>query len=85
MNLLNDINSPVDLRRLSRAQLPLLADELRQFVIDSVSQTGGHLSSNLGTINGNSKGKKWIKKYCSRSRAASALGLTGQSKLSSEL
>ena len=50
MNLLNDINSPVDLRRLSRAQLPLLADELRQFVIDSVSQTGGHLSSNLGTV-----------------------------------
>lgn len=50
MNLLNNINSPVDLRRLSRAQLPLLADELRQFVIDSVSQTGGHLSSNLGTV-----------------------------------
>jgi len=50
MNLLNDISSPVDLRRLSRAQLPLLADELRQFVINSVSQTGGHLSSNLGTV-----------------------------------
>jgi len=50
MNLLNNINSPVDLRRLSRVQLPLLADELRQFVIDSVSQTGGHLSSNLGTV-----------------------------------
>lgn len=50
MNLLNDINSPVDLRRLSHAQLPLLAKELRQFVLDSVSQTGGHLSSNLGTV-----------------------------------
>jgi 1-deoxy-D-xylulose-5-phosphate synthase len=50
MNLLNDINSPADLRRLTRAQLKLLADELRQFVIDSVSQTGGHLSSNLGTV-----------------------------------
>ncbi|MBC7489111.1 MAG: 1-deoxy-D-xylulose-5-phosphate synthase [Glaciimonas sp.] len=50
MNLLNKINSPADLRLLSRAQLKQLADELREFVIDSVSQTGGHLSSNLGTV-----------------------------------
>ncbi|PUA20586.1 1-deoxy-D-xylulose-5-phosphate synthase [Glaciimonas sp. PCH181] len=50
MNLLNKINSPADLRLLSRAQLKPLADELREFVIDSVSQTGGHLSSNLGTV-----------------------------------
>ncbi|MBC7404475.1 MAG: 1-deoxy-D-xylulose-5-phosphate synthase [Cytophaga sp.] len=47
---LSSINSPADLRKLSRAQLVPLADELRQFVIDSVSKTGGHLSSNLGTI-----------------------------------
>lgn len=47
---LTSINSPADLRKLSRAQLVPLADELRQFVIDSVSKTGGHLSSNLGTI-----------------------------------
>jgi 1-deoxy-D-xylulose-5-phosphate synthase len=49
-SLLSSINNPGDLRKLSRAQLTPLADELRQFVIDSVSQTGGHLSSNLGTI-----------------------------------
>ena len=50
MDLLNNIHDPVDLRKLSRAQLTPLADELRNFVIDSVSKTGGHLSSNLGTI-----------------------------------
>ncbi len=49
-NLLSTIESPADLRRLSRAQLHPLADELRQYVLDSVSQTGGHLSSNLGTV-----------------------------------
>jgi 1-deoxy-D-xylulose-5-phosphate synthase len=49
-NLLQTINIPADLRKLTRAQLPLLADELRDFVIDSVSKTGGHLSSNLGTV-----------------------------------
>ena len=49
-SLLSSINNPGDLRKLPRAQLAPLADELRQFVIDSVSKTGGHLSSNLGTI-----------------------------------
>ena len=49
-NLLSTIQSPADLRRLSRAQLGPLADELRAFVLDSVSKTGGHLSSNLGTV-----------------------------------
>ena len=48
--LLETINSPADLRRLDKSQLPQLASELRDFVIKSVSQTGGHLSSNLGTI-----------------------------------
>jgi 1-deoxy-D-xylulose-5-phosphate synthase len=48
--LLETINTPADLRRLDKNQLPLLARELRDFVIKSVSQTGGHLSSNLGTI-----------------------------------
>ncbi len=48
--LLETINSPADLRRLDRKQLPQLADELRAFLIESVSQTGGHLSSNLGTV-----------------------------------
>ncbi|MBT8635519.1 1-deoxy-D-xylulose-5-phosphate synthase [Polynucleobacter paneuropaeus] len=47
---LDSIHSPADLKKLSRDELPSLADELRQFVLDSVSQTGGHLSSNLGTV-----------------------------------
>ncbi len=50
MTLLATINDPADLRRLPRAQLHALADELRAFVLDSVSRTGGHLSSNLGTV-----------------------------------
>ncbi|GKT20471.1 1-deoxy-D-xylulose-5-phosphate synthase [Acidovorax sp. SUPP3334] len=48
--LLQTINDPADLRRLSRAELKDLATELRAFVLDSVSKTGGHLSSNLGTV-----------------------------------
>ncbi|MBU3604861.1 1-deoxy-D-xylulose-5-phosphate synthase [Polynucleobacter sp. AP-Kaivos-20-H2] len=47
---LYSINSPDDLKKLSREELPALADELREFVLDSVSKTGGHLSSNLGTV-----------------------------------
>jgi 1-deoxy-D-xylulose-5-phosphate synthase len=49
-NLLKTIQSPSDLRELSRSQLPQIANELREFLLDSVSQTGGHLSSNLGTV-----------------------------------
>jgi 1-deoxy-D-xylulose-5-phosphate synthase len=48
--LLETINDPADLRKLPRTQLPALADELRAFVLESVSRTGGHLSSNLGTV-----------------------------------
>ncbi len=48
--LLNIINEPADLRKLDRRDLPQLAKELRSFLIDSVSKTGGHLSSNLGTV-----------------------------------
>jgi len=50
MDVLKNINGPEDLRKLSRTQLKPLADELRAFVLDSVSKTGGHLSSNLGTV-----------------------------------
>ncbi|MDB5747452.1 MAG: 1-deoxy-D-xylulose-5-phosphate synthase [Massilia sp.] len=50
MKLLETINDPSDLRLLSRAQLTPLANELRQFLLESVSKTGGHLSSNLGTV-----------------------------------
>lgn len=48
--LLDTIHLPDDLRKLERKQLPQLADELRAFLVESVSKTGGHLSSNLGTI-----------------------------------
>ncbi|AUN95622.1 1-deoxy-D-xylulose-5-phosphate synthase [Pseudazoarcus pumilus] len=48
--LLERIESPSDLRRLERSELPALADELRAFLLESVSKTGGHLSSNLGTV-----------------------------------
>ena len=50
MKLLETINDPSDLRLLPRTQLTPLANELRQFLLDSVSKTGGHLSSNLGTV-----------------------------------
>ncbi len=50
MKLLDNINVPADLRKLPRTQLTPLAHELRQFLLDSVSKTGGHLSSNLGTV-----------------------------------
>jgi 1-deoxy-D-xylulose-5-phosphate synthase len=48
--LLETINSPADLRQLERSQLPLLAQELRDFLVESVSKTGGHFASNLGSV-----------------------------------
>ncbi len=48
--LLQTIQSPMDLRQLERTQLGQLANELRAYVLESVSKTGGHLSSNLGTV-----------------------------------
>ncbi|RZI99034.1 MAG: 1-deoxy-D-xylulose-5-phosphate synthase, partial [Haliea sp.] len=50
MTLLESINDPADLRKLPRAQLPVVAADLRAYLLDSVSRTGGHLSSNLGTV-----------------------------------
>jgi 1-deoxy-D-xylulose-5-phosphate synthase len=49
-SLLDNINTPAELRALGREQLPQLASELREFLVESVSRTGGHLSSNLGTV-----------------------------------
>ena len=49
-SLLDTINAPADLRRLSRSDLGRLTRELRSFLLDTVSKTGGHLSSNLGTV-----------------------------------
>src|SRR5579875_1327414 len=48
--LLESINSPTDLRRLDQAQLRRLADEIRDFIVQAVSVTGGHLGSNLGAV-----------------------------------
>ena len=48
--LLESLNSPADLRKLPRAQLKAVSDELRAYLLDTVSKTGGHLSSNLGTV-----------------------------------
>jgi len=48
--LLDTIDSPAQLRRLDKRQLSQLAEELRTFIVESVSRTGGHLSSNLGTV-----------------------------------
>jgi 1-deoxy-D-xylulose-5-phosphate synthase len=48
--MLESIDSPADLKRLSRAELGLLAEEIRALIIQTVSRTGGHLASNLGTV-----------------------------------
>lgn len=48
--LLERVNSPEELRRLEEAELPALADDVRRFLIESVSKTGGHLAAGLGTV-----------------------------------
>ncbi|UXY14900.1 1-deoxy-D-xylulose-5-phosphate synthase [Chitiniphilus purpureus] len=50
MSLLDSITCPADLRRLERRALPQLAAELRAFLLDSISKTGGHFASNLGAV-----------------------------------
>ena len=50
MKILQNINDPAEIRTLSRPELHTLADELRTYLLESVAQTGGHLSSNLGTV-----------------------------------
>ena len=47
---LENINSIDDLKKLSVEELPILASEIREFLIKSVSETGGHLGSNLGVV-----------------------------------
>ena len=49
-SLLQNISQPRDLKRLSSAQIQQLCGEIRQFLLDSVSKTGGHLASNLGAV-----------------------------------
>src|SRR5579859_6247516 len=48
--LLQTVNSPADLKNLSREQLQQLSDELRQFIIDTVSVHGGHFAASLGVV-----------------------------------
>jgi 1-deoxy-D-xylulose-5-phosphate synthase len=48
--LLDKVNSPDDLKKLTVPQLEMLAQQIRQFILDSVSKTGGHLASNLGVV-----------------------------------
>lgn len=50
LKLLARVNTPEDLRKLDEAKLPELAAELRHFLIDTVSKTGGHLAAGLGTV-----------------------------------
>ena len=49
-SILDHVNSPDDLRQLDKKQLPQLAQEIRALIVDSVQQTGGHISSNLGVV-----------------------------------
>ncbi len=50
MSYLEGINSPADLRKLGINELTMLSGELREYIIESVSKTGGHLASNLGVV-----------------------------------
>lgn len=49
-SLLEQIETPADLKRIPRAQLPQLAEEIRQFLLQTIAQTGGHLGANLGVV-----------------------------------
>ena len=49
-SLLQQINAPADLKRISRDQLPQLAQEIRQFLLETLAKTGGHLGANLGVV-----------------------------------
>ena len=48
--ILEKINSPADLKKLPENKLPILAQEIRDFLIQSISKTGGHLASSLGGV-----------------------------------
>ena len=50
MKLLNSVHSSKQLKKLSRKDLKIFSNELRQYILESVAETGGHLSSNLGTV-----------------------------------
>ena len=50
VRLLNQIKEPNDIKRISPKLYPVLAEEIRDFLLNNVSQTGGHLASNLGAV-----------------------------------
>ena len=50
MNFLKNINSPEDLKRIPKSELPVLAAEIRKIIVDVVSKNGGHLASSLGAV-----------------------------------
>ncbi len=50
MNILSGINSPDDIKKLTKSELNTLASEIREFLVENVSKTGGHLASNLGIV-----------------------------------
>ncbi|MBQ6906877.1 MAG: 1-deoxy-D-xylulose-5-phosphate synthase, partial [Clostridia bacterium] len=50
MGILEKINNPGDFKKLDLTKLKILAVELRKFIIDNVSKTGGHLASSLGAV-----------------------------------
>ena len=50
MSILSTVNSSADIKKLSDEELNCLAGELRNFLVNSVSKTGGHLASNLGDV-----------------------------------
>ncbi len=50
MKYLSKINSPEDLRKIDIKNLPVLAEEIREFLVENISKTGGHLASNLGVV-----------------------------------
>ena len=50
MKLIDSLDFPRDIRKLSDKDTEIISDELREFLIESVSKTGGHLSSNLGVV-----------------------------------
>ena len=50
MKILDKVNSPDDIKKLSSSELEALAGEIREFLIENVLKTGGHLASNLGVV-----------------------------------
>ena len=49
-NLLDNINTLDDFKKLDKKNLPKLAEDIREFLIDNISKTGGHLAPNLGVV-----------------------------------